>query len=154
MTIQEVIHGLGVKARPAAQALRAYSTEQKNAALEAIAAALEEAKDDEARIRALDLLGRAGDPSSADFAARYVSHPNAEVCEAALMALEAFSPAAVASRVPAFLAAATPANERVLLDALRRLPTVKLGKALCASFASFSPTGKKIALELSGQRRI
>lgn len=116
--------------------------------------ALEEAKDDEARIRALDLLGRAGDPSSADFAARYVSHPNAEVCEAALMALEAFSPAAVASRVPAFLAAATPANERVLLDALRRLPTVKLGKALCASFASFSPTGKKIALELMGQRRI
>ena len=33
MTIQEEIHGLGVKARAAAQALRAYSTEQKNAAL-------------------------------------------------------------------------------------------------------------------------
>ena len=46
MTIQEEIHGLGVKARAAAQALRAYTTEQKNAALEAIAAALEAAKDE------------------------------------------------------------------------------------------------------------
>ncbi len=45
MTIQEEIHGLGVKARAAAQALRAYSTEQKNAALEAIAKALEAARD-------------------------------------------------------------------------------------------------------------
>ncbi len=46
MTIQEEIHGLGVKARAAAQALRAYSTEQKNAALEAIAKALEAARDE------------------------------------------------------------------------------------------------------------
>ena len=44
MTIQEEIHELGVKARAAAQKLRAYSTEQKNAALQAIATALEAAK--------------------------------------------------------------------------------------------------------------
>ena len=44
MTIQEEIHTLGVKARAAAQTLRAYTTEQKNAALEAIATALEAAK--------------------------------------------------------------------------------------------------------------
>ena len=44
MTIQEEIHALGVKARAAAQTLRAYTTEQKNAALEAIATALEAAK--------------------------------------------------------------------------------------------------------------
>ena len=39
MTVQEEIHGLGIKARAAAQALRACTTQQKNAALEAIAAA-------------------------------------------------------------------------------------------------------------------
>ncbi len=44
MTIQEEIHALGVKARAAAQSLRAYTTEQKNAALAAIATALEAAK--------------------------------------------------------------------------------------------------------------
>ncbi len=55
MTIQEEIHGLGVKARAAAQALRAYSTEQKNAALEAIAAALEAAKDDIGKANAEDV---------------------------------------------------------------------------------------------------
>ena len=56
MTIQEEIHGLGVKARAAAQALRAYSTEQKNAALEAIAAALEEVDQDAAAAKLLKLL--------------------------------------------------------------------------------------------------
>ena len=55
MTIQEEIHGLGVKARAAAQALRAYSTEQKNAALEAIAAALEAAKDEIGKANAEDV---------------------------------------------------------------------------------------------------
>ena len=55
MTIQEEIHGLGVKARAAAQALRAYTTEQKNAALEAIAAALEAAKDEIGKANAEDV---------------------------------------------------------------------------------------------------
>ncbi len=55
MTIQEEIHGLGVKARAAAQALRAYTTEQKNAALEAIAAALEAAKDEIVKANAEDV---------------------------------------------------------------------------------------------------
>ena len=44
MTIQEEIHAMGVKARAAAGALRAFTTEQKNAALLAIADALEAAK--------------------------------------------------------------------------------------------------------------
>ncbi len=55
MTIQEEIHELGVKARAAAQALRAYSTEQKNAALEAIAAALEAAKEEIGKANAEDV---------------------------------------------------------------------------------------------------
>ncbi|MBR4652916.1 MAG: glutamate-5-semialdehyde dehydrogenase [Kiritimatiellae bacterium] len=55
MTIQEEIHGLGVKARAAAQALRAYSTEQKNAALEAIAKALEAARDEISAANAEDV---------------------------------------------------------------------------------------------------
>ena len=55
MTIQEEIHGLGVKARAAAQTLRAYTTEQKNAALEAIAAALEAAKDEIGKANAEDV---------------------------------------------------------------------------------------------------
>ena len=61
MTIQEEIHGLGVKARAAAQALRAYSTEQKNAALEAIAAALEEAKDEIGKTNAEDVKAAAAE---------------------------------------------------------------------------------------------
>ena len=61
MTIQEEIHGLGVKARAAAQALRAYSTEQKNAALEAIAAALEEAKDAIGKANAEDVKAAAAE---------------------------------------------------------------------------------------------
>ena len=36
MTIQEEIHAMGVKARAAAGALRAFTTEQKNAALRAL----------------------------------------------------------------------------------------------------------------------
>ena len=44
MTIQEEIHEMGVKARAAAGALRAFTTEQKDAALAAIADALEAAK--------------------------------------------------------------------------------------------------------------
>ena len=44
MTIQEEIHAMGVKARAAAGALRAFTTGQKNAALLAIADALEAAK--------------------------------------------------------------------------------------------------------------
>ena len=44
MNIQEEIHAMGVKARAAAGALRAFTTEQKNAALLAIADALEAAK--------------------------------------------------------------------------------------------------------------
>ena len=55
MTIQEEIHELGVKARAAAQALRAYTTEQKNAALEAIAAALEAAKEEIGKANAEDV---------------------------------------------------------------------------------------------------
>ena len=55
MTIQEEIHELGVKARAAAQALRAYSTEQKNSALEAIAAALEAAKEEIGKANAEDV---------------------------------------------------------------------------------------------------
>ena len=55
MTVQEEIHSLGVKARAAAQALRAYTTEQKNAALEAIAAALEAARDEIAAANAEDV---------------------------------------------------------------------------------------------------
>ena len=55
MTIQEEIHELGVKARAAAQTLRAYSTEQKNAALEAIAAALEAAKEEIGKANAEDV---------------------------------------------------------------------------------------------------
>ena len=46
MTVAEEINKLGVQARAAAQALRAYGTEQKNTALELIAQALEAAKDD------------------------------------------------------------------------------------------------------------
>ena len=61
MTIQEEIHGLGVRARAAAQALRAYSTEQKNAALEAIAAALEEAKDEIGKANAEDVKAAAAE---------------------------------------------------------------------------------------------
>ena len=61
MTIQEEIHGLGVKARAAAQALRAYSTEQKNAALEAIAAALEAAKDEIGKANAEDVKAAAAE---------------------------------------------------------------------------------------------
>ena len=61
MTIQEEIHDLGVKARAAAQALRAYSTEQKNAALEAIAAALEEAKDAIGKANAEDVKAAAAE---------------------------------------------------------------------------------------------
>ena len=55
MTVQEEIHGLGVKARAAAQALRAFTTEQKNAALEAIATAIESARDEIAAANAEDL---------------------------------------------------------------------------------------------------
>ena len=44
MTVQEEIHAMGVKARAAAGAMRAFTTEQKNAALLAIADALEAAK--------------------------------------------------------------------------------------------------------------
>ena len=55
MTVQEEIHSLGVKARAAAQALRAYTTGQKNAALEAIAAALEAARDEIAAANAEDV---------------------------------------------------------------------------------------------------
>ena len=61
MTIQEEIHGLGVRARAAAQALRAYSTEQKNAALEAIAAALEKAKDEIGKANAEDVKAAAAE---------------------------------------------------------------------------------------------
>ena len=61
MTIQEEIHGLGVKARAAAQALRAYTTEQKNAALEAIAAALEAAKDEIGKANAEDVKAAAAE---------------------------------------------------------------------------------------------
>ena len=61
MTIQEEIHGLGVKARAAAQTLRAYTTEQKNAALEAIAAALEAAKDEIGKANAEDVKAAAAD---------------------------------------------------------------------------------------------
>ena len=61
MTIQEEIHGLGVRARAAAQALRAYSTEQKNAALEAIAATLEEAKDAIGKANAEDVKAAAAE---------------------------------------------------------------------------------------------
>ena len=61
MTIQEEIHGLGVKARAAAQALRAYTTEQKNAALEAIAAALEAAKDEIVKANAEDVKAAAAE---------------------------------------------------------------------------------------------
>jgi len=43
-SVQELIHGMGVRARAAAGAMRAFSTEQKNAALLAIADALEAAK--------------------------------------------------------------------------------------------------------------
>ncbi len=55
MTVQEEIHGLGIKARAAAQALRACTTQQKNAALEAIAAAIESARDEIAAANAEDL---------------------------------------------------------------------------------------------------
>ena len=44
MTVEEQIHEMGVKARAAATALRAFTTEQKNAALLAIADALDAAK--------------------------------------------------------------------------------------------------------------
>jgi len=44
MTVEEQIHEMGVKARAAATALRAFTTEQKNAALVAIADALDAAK--------------------------------------------------------------------------------------------------------------
>ena len=44
MTVEEQIHEMGVKARAAATALRAFTTAQKNAALVAIADALEAAK--------------------------------------------------------------------------------------------------------------
>ena len=44
MNVQEEIHAMGVKARAAAGSLRAFTTEQKNAALSAIADALEAAK--------------------------------------------------------------------------------------------------------------
>ena len=44
MSIQEEIHGMGLKARAAAGAMRAFATGQKNAALLAIADALEAAK--------------------------------------------------------------------------------------------------------------
>ncbi len=44
MTVEEEIHGMGVKARAAATAMRAFTTEQKNAALVAIADALDAAK--------------------------------------------------------------------------------------------------------------
>ena len=43
-SVQELIHGMGMRARAAAGAMRAFSTEQKNAALLAIADALEAAK--------------------------------------------------------------------------------------------------------------
>ena len=43
MTVEEQIHEMGVKARAAATALRAFTTEQKNAALVAIADALDAA---------------------------------------------------------------------------------------------------------------
>ncbi len=55
MTVQEEIHGLGIKARAAAQALRACTTQQKNVALEAIAAAIESARDEIAAANAEDL---------------------------------------------------------------------------------------------------
>ena len=55
MTVQEEIHGLGIKARAAAQELRACTTEQKNAALEAVAAAIESARDEIAAANAEDL---------------------------------------------------------------------------------------------------
>lgn len=45
MTIQEEIHGLGVRARAAAAKMRSATADEKNAALEAIACALEEMKD-------------------------------------------------------------------------------------------------------------
>ena len=54
MTIQEEIHGLGVKARAAAQTLRAYTTEQKNAALEA-------AKDEIGKANAEDVKAAAAE---------------------------------------------------------------------------------------------
>ena len=44
MTVEEQIHEMGVKARAAATALRAFTTAQKNAALTAIADALDAAK--------------------------------------------------------------------------------------------------------------
>ena len=44
MTVEEQIHEMGVKARAAATALRAFTTAQKNAALIAIADALDAAK--------------------------------------------------------------------------------------------------------------
>ena len=44
MTVEEQIHEMGVKARAAATALRAFTTEKKNAALIAIADALDAAK--------------------------------------------------------------------------------------------------------------
>ena len=44
MEVQELIHEMGVKARAAAGAMRAFSTERKNEALLAIADALEAAK--------------------------------------------------------------------------------------------------------------
>jgi glutamate-5-semialdehyde dehydrogenase len=44
MNTAEIIHGLAVKARAAAAKMRAFPTEKKNAALEAIAQALEEMK--------------------------------------------------------------------------------------------------------------
>ena len=44
MTVEEQIHEMGVKARAAATALRAFTTAQKNAALVAIADALDAAK--------------------------------------------------------------------------------------------------------------
>ena len=43
MTVEEQIHEMGVKARAAATALRAFTTAQKNAALIAIADALDAA---------------------------------------------------------------------------------------------------------------
>ena len=44
MTVEEQIHEMGVKARAAATAMRAFTTAQKNAALVAIADALDAAK--------------------------------------------------------------------------------------------------------------
>lgn len=101
----------------------------------------------------LDMLARRGDKTACEAVSACLADSDDTVAAAAQRALLILDPAALAARTPDLLKALPPERHTLVRDTLRQLSSGQL-KTLVAPYDTFSPAGKKVALELFKERRL